>query len=181
VISFKTPPEINLKKRIYFRRKSRVKQTFPGMGQLSVTTFNWYSVKQGKMKGPFLKMRDSLWGIIVPIVFTGLIFSCAEGIRLLPFPPPETNGAGDVDSHTGKFEHLSYVRCLDSGRTSLAFESRPSPVKHLSGNWGQTPADLLNSTCGSREAVFNLNRIRLHSAPARILPETRGPPVFFTT
>jgi len=164
--------------RLYFRCKPRGKQTFPKCDYCSGIRLTDILLT-GKMKRPVLKMRDSLRGVIVLVVFAGLIFSCAEGIRLLPFPPPAASDAENASSHTDEFEHLSYVRCLDGNQTSFAFESRHAPVKLLSGYLAQAALDLLHPRRETRDAVLNINRIRFHTAPARILPETRGPPAFF--
>jgi hypothetical protein len=110
----------------------------------------------------------------------GLIFSCAEGIRLLPFPPPAgINGAENAAPYSGNFEHLSYVRSADESRTRQGSDSRTAPVRHVSGGYHHTGLNIPVSGLAAND-VFVIDLVRFHSAPARILPETRGPPVFLT-
>ena len=74
----------------------------------------------------------SLRKVLILGVLAGLIFSCAEGIRLLPFPPPgAADGADTFSSSSTGAEHLSYIKSFESGRGSISSRSKRSIDTHF--------------------------------------------------
>jgi hypothetical protein len=119
--------------------------------------------------------------VVILGVLAGLIFSCAEGIRLLPFPQPTAAGGVDTfrSSSTGA-EHLSYIKSFESGRGSISPWSKRSVDIPFSGSAVPASIPPFQAVAAAPVVSLTFTLVSHSSRFSRRLPGKRGPPVFFS-
>lgn len=119
--------------------------------------------------------------VLILGVLAGLIFSCAEGIRLLPFPPPgAADGADSFRPSAAGTAHLSYIKSFESGRGNLSSRSKRSLDNHFLGSPSPASIPPFQVVSGALGVSLAFTLISHSSQFTRHLPDTRGPPVFFS-
>lgn len=122
----------------------------------------------------------SLKKVLLLGVFAGLIFSCAEGIRLFPFPAPDTFQGLESIGRTpdGPGRH-SYAKGLENGGGSTVSRSKSEAGSHLPGAAAKAPSPRLPSAVQLEDALPEFVQPGSFDASVSLLPDKRGPPVFF--
>lgn len=131
------------------------------------------------------KIRDkircaSLKKALLLGVFAGLIFSCAEGIRLFPFPPPDAFQGLESIGHkpSGPGRH-SYAKGLENGGGSTVSRSKPETGAHLPGAVVRAALPRFLTSVVLEDSSPEFVQAELADASVSRLPDKRGPPVFF--
>jgi hypothetical protein len=114
--------------------------------------------------------------VLILVVLAGLIFSCAEGIRLLPFPPPGVmNGGDSFRPSAAGTAHLSYIKSFESGRNSVRFAGT-----HFLGSAGPASIPPFRAAFGPPDVSLTFTPVSHSSRFTWQLRGPRGPPVFFS-
>lgn len=113
-------------------------------------------------------------------VFAGLVFSCAEGIRLFPFPPPDDfQGQQSIGRKPNDPGRHSYAKGLENGGGSTVSRSKPEAGSHVPGAVAKAALPRFFASALFDEAPTEFGQIMAVAASVARLPDKRGPPVFF--
>ena len=117
--------------------------------------------------------------VIILGLLAGLVFSCAEGISLLPFPPSGGDSSG-LGAAPGAEENLSYIKSFEEGRSSVSSRSKRSAGDHFLAHPHLASVPPFYAV-SSRTASSLTDPLTPHAIQLdQRLPVTRGPPVFFS-
>ncbi|HEX8287516.1 MAG TPA: hypothetical protein VF556_05970 [Pyrinomonadaceae bacterium] len=132
------------------------------------------------MSGTFLQNCERAFRIVFLFaVFTGLLFSCGEGIRLFPFPPAEKsrNNLFRLESQTESGYEKNIHRFENTQLNSQSKSQRDNRQTHWSGvcHAHENFSFLNSSDCSEINTSFNTQTF--HSRFAFSLISSRAPPI----
>lgn len=122
-----------------------------------------------------LKTSSLYRGVLLLGVFIGLLLSSSEGVRLLPFPPPDTSPTGleSIGKNVNGTQYFESDR--DKGASKVRLDTSAMDCPGVAGSvfpsFGRISA--------WREIPSTETPVRIFIRDKR-LPKGRAPPVFFT-
>lgn len=127
------------------------------------------------------KMRlASLRKVLLLGIFAGLVFSCAEGIRLFPFPPPDAfQGLVTIGHDRGGPARHSYAKGLENGGGGAVSRSKPEAHSHFPGAVAKAALPRFLALVLFEDDLPEFRQTAPVTVSAARLPDKRGPPVFF--